>query len=170
MNKDTINPKNLDFVRQYEDIQKRFYLEFITNKTEYDNKVLYNKIWSKYRNIILEKFIKIYNNKIELRTKNIEPIMCEMNIMSLLIYMRIENNCVTNKRILKKTYDIFKMKNSDYGNSFLDFGKIGLFVRLVDKLNRLISLEKKDIMVKNEQLSDTLLDIYNYTIILMFNY
>lgn len=164
-----MNPENIDFVRQYEDIQQRFYLEYLTNKSKYNEKVIY-KIWSTYRKVILDNYIKIDNNKIELKTTNIEPIMCEMNIMSLLISMRVENKCVPYERILKKTYDTFKMKNSDYGNSFLDFGKIGLFVRLVDKLNRLITLEKKDIMVTTEQVSDTLLDIYNYTIILMFNY
>ena len=35
-----MNPENIDFVRQYEDIQKRFYLEFLTNKSKYDEKVI----------------------------------------------------------------------------------------------------------------------------------
>jgi hypothetical protein len=72
--------------------------------------------------------------------------------------------------VLKETYDTFERKNSDYGNSFLDFGRIGLLVRLVDKLNRLSTLENKQIRVTTEQRVDTILDIYNYTIILMFNY
>lgn len=66
---------------------------------------------------------------------------------------------------MAKTY---AAKNHDYGNSFdnsLDkFGLIAAVVRMGDKMNRLESLTKKEAMVKDESVKDTLLDLANYAI------
>lgn len=66
---------------------------------------------------------------------------------------------------MAKTY---AAKNHDYGNSFdnsLDkFGLIAAIVRMGDKMNRLESLTKKEAMVKDESVEDTLLDLANYAI------
>lgn len=157
----------MDFIRQFKEIQQRFYLEYLVNPSKYNEIQLY-KIWNRYKNTILNNYITIDSNKIELKNSNIEALMCEMNLLCLLLIIRMNNQEI--ESVLKETYDTFERKNSDYGNSFLDFGRIGLLVRLVDKLNRLSTLENKQIRVTTEQRVDTILDIYNYTIILMFNY
>lgn len=72
--------------------------------------------------------------------------------------------------IVKKMFEIYKAKNRDYGMSVKDtyekFGLTSFLVRLSDKLNRLISLDKKkEILVKDEKIEDTLLDLANYAVI-----
>jgi hypothetical protein len=59
-------------------------------------------------------------------------------------------------------------KNKDYGSSnILDFGKIGLLVRLNDKISRIINLEKnKNRQVLDETIVDTAEDIINYAVYL----
>lgn len=69
---------------------------------------------------------------------------------------------------LNKTYE---KKNRDYGNSFSDtFNKLGIIsavTRITDKYNRLVSLcmkPEEERMVKDESISDTLMDMANYCI------
>lgn len=70
--------------------------------------------------------------------------------------------------IEEEMYKTYIKKNHDYGNSFeksLDkFGLIASVVRLSDKLNRLETLTKKDSLVKDESIKDSLLDMANYAI------
>lgn len=70
--------------------------------------------------------------------------------------------------IEEEMYKTYIKKNHDYGNSFeqsLDkFGLIASVVRLSDKINRLETLVKKDALVKDESIKDTLLDAANYAI------
>lgn len=69
---------------------------------------------------------------------------------------------------LNKTY---QKKNHDYGNSFGEtFNKLGIIsavTRITDKYNRLVSLcmlPDEERKVKDESISDTLLDMANYCI------
>lgn len=69
---------------------------------------------------------------------------------------------------LNKTY---QKKNHDYGNSFGEtFNKLGIIsavTRITDKYNRLVSLcmlPEEERKVKDESISDTLLDMANYCI------
>ena len=71
-------------------------------------------------------------------------------------------------KILNETYE---SKNSDYGNSFGEtFSKLGIVsavTRISDKYNRLCSLATKgdeERKVKDESITDTLLDMANYCI------
>lgn len=72
--------------------------------------------------------------------------------------------------ITDKMLDIYIKKNADYGNSVADtydiFGLDSFLVRMYDKLNRAIQLNKNDHeqQVKDEKIEDTLLDLANYTI------
>lgn len=75
------------------------------------------------------------------------------------------------EEICKELNDVYVRKNHDYGDSFNDtFDKLGLIsavTRIMDKCNRLASLttlpeEKRK--VKDESISDTLLDMANYCI------
>ncbi len=66
--------------------------------------------------------------------------------------------------LYEKCRNIFEKKNSDYGDSFVDYGLIGILVRLGDKFNRINSLINKKI-VNYESIDDTILDSFNYIIL-----
>ena len=73
------------------------------------------------------------------------------------------------KNITDTMFNLYKAKNSDYGNSvhrtYEEFGLTSFLVRLSDKLNRAITLSKKDALVQDEKIQDTLLDLANYSIL-----
>lgn len=73
------------------------------------------------------------------------------------------------KKITEDMYELFKRKNTDYGNSahktYEEFGLISFLVRLSDKLNRAVTLNKQDAMVQDEKIEDTLMDMANYSIL-----
>lgn len=66
---------------------------------------------------------------------------------------------------LNKTYIA---KNADYGDSFSEtYRKLGIIsavTRISDKTSRLQSLCKRDALIKDESIRDTLLDLANYAI------
>lgn len=60
--------------------------------------------------------------------------------------------------------ELFKKKNKDYGDAFATYGPIGVIVRIGDKIQRLLSIEKSGItLVNDEGLRDTLIDLHNYS-------
>ena len=71
-------------------------------------------------------------------------------------------------RITNQMHDIYIKKNHDYGNSFDksmdEFGMTSAVIRMNDKLERLKTLSRKESMVKDESVKDTLLDLANYAI------
>ena len=67
------------------------------------------------------------------------------------------------KKIQKEALELFTRKNKDYGDSFATFGSIGVIVRLGDKIQRLMTINKTNItLVKEETIRDTLIDLHNY--------
>jgi len=67
---------------------------------------------------------------------------------------------------------LMEKKNQDYANeadpyaNFRMFGKVGIVVRLGDKIARLKTFaERGEFKVQDEQLRDTLLDIINYAVL-----
>ena len=73
--------------------------------------------------------------------------------------------------ICKELNNTYRQKNHDYGNSFGNtFEKLGIIsavTRITDKYNRLVSLSTLPLserQVKDESISDTLLDMANYCI------
>ena len=67
------------------------------------------------------------------------------------------------EKVQKEAYKLFVKKNNDYGDSFSKFGPIGVLIRMGDKIDRLISLTKKEIQLVNEEsIRDTLIDLHNY--------
>lgn len=73
--------------------------------------------------------------------------------------------------ICKELNNTYEKKNHDYGNSFGNtFEKLGIIsavTRITDKYNRLVSLSTLPLserQVKDESISDTLLDMANYCI------
>ena len=78
--------------------------------------------------------------------------------------LRQYDNIQTESRIL------FKLKNKDYGDSFADYGPIGVLMRMKDKLNRLQNITKDRVTLidvetsmDDETLRDTLIDLHNYS-------
>jgi hypothetical protein len=76
---------------------------------------------------------------------------------------RINYNILFEK-VQKEGFDLFKRKNSDYSNSFEQYGTVGILIRMTDKINRVISItDKKVELVNTESLRDTLIDLHNYS-------
>ena len=66
--------------------------------------------------------------------------------------------------VQKEGLELFKKKNIDYGDSFAQFGPIGVIIRMQDKINRLTNISKTNItLVESESLRDTLIDLHNYS-------
>ena len=71
----------------------------------------------------------------------------------------------------KQCVELYSRKNHDYGNSF-DKGmdNIGMAYgvgRIYDKMNRLITLTKKEAQVKDESIDDTLRDLACYSMMML---
>ena len=71
----------------------------------------------------------------------------------------------------KQCVELYSKKNHDYGNSF-DKGmdNIGMAYgvgRIYDKMNRLITLTKKEAQIKDESIDDTLRDLACYSIMML---
>ena len=67
------------------------------------------------------------------------------------------------KAIQTTALELFRKKNSDYGDAFAKFGVIGVLMRIEDKIQRSLSITKNGvILVDDEGIKDTLLDLHNY--------
>ena len=75
------------------------------------------------------------------------------------------------RQIALEIAQIVEKKNHDYDNSFdktMDkYGDTAYFLRIEDKLNRLINLSKKEAKVNDEKVEDTLKDIIGYTLLMI---
>lgn len=75
---------------------------------------------------------------------------------------------MTFEEVTNQMLDLYKKKNSDYGNVFEkscdEFGLISPAIRLNDKINRLKTLIDNPAVVNNEGIEDTLIDIANYAV------
>lgn len=70
--------------------------------------------------------------------------------------------------IQTEALELFKKKNTDYGDAFATYGIVGVLVRMGDKISRLSSITKSGItLVNNESLRDTLMDLHNYSAMAM---
>ncbi len=65
--------------------------------------------------------------------------------------------------VQRESLELFRRKNADYGDSFADYGPIGVIVRMGDKIRRLSTITSTGItMVSTENIRDTLIDLHNY--------
>ena len=84
----------------------------------------------------------------------------------------MENKFELHQKILNDMHELYRRKNTDYGDSthdtYLRFGAAAYLVRMYDKLNRLHTLtqNKTDINVSSETIHDTLMDLANYAILM----
>ena len=66
--------------------------------------------------------------------------------------------------IKKEAREIFIAKNNDYGDAFAEYGPVGVIIRAGDKIKRLQTITNNSVvLVNDEQLRDTLLDLHNYS-------
>ena len=92
------------------------------------------------------------------------------------VIIRIEAELCTDEVIqfaneAKQCVELYSRKNHDYGNSF-DKGmdNIGIAYgvgRIYDKMNRLVTLTKKEAQVKDESIDDTLRDLACYSMMML---
>jgi hypothetical protein len=67
-------------------------------------------------------------------------------------------------KVQSEGLELFKKKNSDYGDAFASYGVIGVLVRMGDKILRAQSITNSSIaLVDSETLRDTLIDLHNYS-------
>ena len=67
-------------------------------------------------------------------------------------------------KVQSEGLELFKKKNSDYGDAFASYGVIGVLVRMGDKILRAQSITHSSIaLVNSETLRDTLIDLHNYS-------
>ena len=64
--------------------------------------------------------------------------------------------------VQEEALELFKKKNTDYGDAFASYGSIGVLVRMGDKISRLVNIDKNKIEIKDEKMRDTLIDLHNY--------
>jgi hypothetical protein len=65
--------------------------------------------------------------------------------------------------VQKEALELFRKKNTDYGDAFAKFGVIGVLMRIEDKIQRALSITKNGVnLIKDEGIRDTLLDLHNY--------
>jgi hypothetical protein len=77
--------------------------------------------------------------------------------------MSSENRVGQMLAVQKEGLELFKKKNADYGDSFANYGPVGVIVRMGDKIHRLSSVTKSGVhFVNNESVRDTLIDLHNY--------
>lgn len=67
-------------------------------------------------------------------------------------------------KVQSEGLELFKKKNSDYGDAFASYGVIGVLVRMGDKILRAQSITNRSIsLINSETLRDTLIDLHNYS-------
>jgi hypothetical protein len=117
------------------------------------------------RDLLAELVIE--TGKIRLQASNSTIYFLRIRLMpALLNVFQLLGSSNTQASVFAECEKMFRKKNTDYGNAFVDFGAVGVLIRINDKLNRAITLQltKNKQQVDNETLTDTLLDAVNYTI------
>lgn len=65
-------------------------------------------------------------------------------------------------QIQSEALDLFSRKNKDYGDAFATYGTMGVLVRIGDKIQRAIHVQRNSMTLVDESLRDTLIDLHNY--------
>jgi hypothetical protein len=67
-------------------------------------------------------------------------------------------------QVQQTALELFKKKNTDYGDAFAKFGLVGVLIRIEDKLQRSMSITKNGVnLINDEGIKDTLIDLHNYS-------
>jgi len=67
-------------------------------------------------------------------------------------------------KVQDEARELFRKKNTDYGDAFATYGTVGVLMRMSDKLLRLQSITKSQVtLIDSEKIRDTLIDLHNYS-------
>ena len=164
-----MNPMMLphDYEKDFRFEQLKIQNDFIEVKRE--NNICKNNIKS-FKSYLTTFIHRTHWNCVEVRgitQYHLHEFLRMLSSYSMSQIILNSSNNETVEDIQTRLFNLFKRKNSDYGNSFEVFGKMGIIIRLIDKMNRLITLldvnySKK---VNDEGIKDTWEDLYNYTIL-----
>ena len=120
---------------------------------------------------IMMSLLEIRKEKIIIKEgKKIEELMTNLKTICYyqMVYLkRLKSTSQDYEEVMRENRELFIKKNKDYGNSFEDFGLLGIVVRLNDKINRIKSLMMTNelIEVKDESIDDSVNDLYNYCVL-----
>lgn len=74
-------------------------------------------------------------------------------------------------KLIQRQSMVYLTKNHDYGNSFAEsiakHGEVAYIVRAEDKVRRIKTLMTKEVKVVDESIKDTIIDLLNYTCMLV---
>ena len=139
--------------------KKSIFLTYLNSLHNSDNCIL---AFIEYGNKI-KHFMKIYNWKIEI--VDIENIKnCLYILLTCIVSFGKHKYNKNSDKIYQESRDLFKKKNNDYGDAFMDYITIGILVRLGDKIKRTENLFKKN-EPNFESIDDSLFDSFNYIIL-----
>jgi len=125
--------------------------------------VNYCSLYSTQQELLDNFIINDIKIEIKLSIRSLEDLIIKLHSICVLLLNPENSENITN--IYNNCYLTFQLKNADYGNSFVDFGLIGIIVRINDKINRLKKITVTTPNIINEKIEDTLMDLINYTII-----
>ena len=75
----------------------------------------------------------------------------------------MSNRVAQMQQVQEEALELFRRKNTDYGDSFATYGPVGVLVRMGDKVSRLSNITSNGVnLVNTESLRDTLIDLHNY--------
>lgn len=120
---------------------------------------------------VLQEYTTIAKNFVIVNHIELKEILMNLCNYSIMAQLQMKNVVVDNtsyQHIAGKAKELFVKKNADYGDAFATYGIVGVLVRIGDKIARLETCTKvKEFKVKDESILDTLIDLYNYSIMAM---
>ena len=117
---------------------------------------------------VLQYQITVSSTYVIVNTANIKESLLDLCNYAVIAQLQMKNINVDNtsyQHIASKAKELFTKKNADYGDAFATYGIVGVLIRMGDKISRLeTSTKVNEFKVKDESVLDTLIDLYNYSI------
>ena len=131
------------------------YIDTLESNNQFNKLKKLETTINKEQEAIKKKLVEEYDNK------DIEKMTDEEIKQFLITQEKIKKY----QSIQNELLETFIKKNNDYGSSNLDkYGKIGILIRLQDKISRYLNISENNIEIKvNETLDDTIKDLINYS-------
>ncbi len=162
-----------DRVAQFTTAQTNAHIKYERNVKSYVDKVAtYGPILICVKaGEILQYQTTVSNTYVIVNTANIKETLLDICNYSIMAQLQIKNVIIDNtsyQHIATKAKELFMKKNADYGDAFATYGIVGVLVRMGDKIARLKTFTKvSEFKVKDESVLDTLIDLYNYSVMAM---
>jgi hypothetical protein len=142
-------------IEKYKSKELNKYIDTLESNKDFEKLKKLEATLNKRQEAIKKKLVEDYDNKdIEKMTNE------EINN-----FLKTQDKIQKYQSIQNELLETFIKKNNDYGNNNLDtYGKIGIIIRMQDKINRYLNISKNNIEIKvdDENLNDTIKDLINY--------